>query len=423
MTPSGHEANAIRLQLVELSEHILRRLSVVLARARAESRAAYEDVEATARHINHAQTRLMDELGRRVPARDELPLLKTLMGVQDRTLGLLEQLEALPFNRSAPEPRYVEPQRLSHAAPRHDEPIAIEPWPEDAEWEAAPPEPAARPRPQPARPVQHPAQAHAPVSPGRAGVGRLQTHPSVGAELPVAVGQPVARMRPADPAPPRPRPAAAAAAVPLAASPPAPERRRPVEIEAEVVPVVDRKSGVPAPAVKPTRPRVPWTATLSRYAHDIAVMARTLPVAVLAAVFVGIGVVFMLFIGRSLLSVMDRAPEAVAASVISTDRLPPESDAAGAARSTIPATGDAYVVVLSMHPDAAGARKGFAEMRQRAPGALAGMSADIQPIESPAGLRYRLALAPALTRERAFTICGELKSAGFPACWLRRLQR
>ena len=218
MTPPRHEANAIRLQLVELSEHILRRLAVVLARARAESRAAYEDVEATARHINHAQSRLMDELGRPVSPRDELPLLKTLMGVQDRTLGLLEQIEALPFYRTAPALRQAEPQRLSQVPPSSDAPVELEPWPEETGWDARPSERTASAQLRATRPAPGPVPSPPPSD--RLGPGRLETHTSVGAELPVAAGQPVARLRPVEPGSRRPRPGTASPPPPVAAAPP-----------------------------------------------------------------------------------------------------------------------------------------------------------------------------------------------------------
>jgi hypothetical protein len=161
-------------------------------------------------------------------------------------------------------------------------------------------------------------------------------------------------------------------------------------------------------------------------------LTRQVPRVMLSSVFIVLGLVFVMLVGRLFMSVFEelgsrRSPPEPA---ISTERLPPEGSAplsvtefGGRPGRVLPATGEAFVVVLSTHADAAAAQRQFSEMRQRLPAALTGLSPDVQPIEGAGGFRYRLALAPPMARERALNLCAEIKAAGFAACWLRRLQR
>lgn len=431
MSASDHEAQAIRLQLVELSEHILRRLAGLLARARAHSRHTYEEVEATAREITSVQRELMEELARPVPHREELDLLTSLMRVQDRSLSVLEQLERLPFHH---EPLTLQSSpRAAPARPAPLRPVPEEfaPWPE-ATLEPSPPEP-----PPASQAMRHPPRSPRTAPPvGPAMTGRLQTQSSVGQPFPFLPNQsPVRTTRPARGGGPPPAQTEAKArsgpprrdsATPGPAAGPVPgEIAEPAQLPARTA-----VSRPPAPLFR----RTALIRGMRRVADDLWGLVRRLPAAALSALFIALGLVFVVVVARMMFFVADgltAAPGQTPTERISAERLPTETIPmpatadlkSVAGRPLLPATGDAFVVVLSMHPDASSAQRTFAEVKQRMPAALAGISADIQPVETPNGMRYRLALAPPMPRERAFALCAEFKTSGFPACWLRRLQR
>jgi hypothetical protein len=437
MAASDHEAQAIRLQLVELSEHILRRLAILLARARADSRVTYPDVEATARDISNVQRELMDELARPLPRREEMAHLVGLMRVQDRSLSVLEQLERLPFNQTAVPLETV--RSVTHRpAARADDVVEIAPWPEE-EGYAEPP-----PMRQPRRPSGGPT----PERPGSP--GRLQTWSSAGQAYPVMPGQAPVRSRPRTPEQPPPRPPVPSERSRERAASNPPRTAPPVRREAPISPPVrtspplssaaatQRATPLPVP-VEVAAERQDEIADLGRPSskerighrlRDVWDMFRRVPQLTITAVFLVLGVVALALVGRLALVVaqgLTTPNTEIVDQQRVEERLPPEEAKATSAdtraKALLPATGDAFVVVLSMHPDAAAAQRTFAEMRQKMATTLTGLKPDIQPMETPNGMRYRLALAPAMSRERAFAVCSEFKAAGFQACWLRRLQR
>jgi hypothetical protein len=442
MAASDHEAQAIRLQLVELSEHILRRLAILLARARADGRMTYPDVEATARDISNVQRELMDELARPIPRREEMAHLMALMRVQDRSLSVLEQLERLPFNQAAVPLQTV--RSVSHRpSARVEDPPEIAPWPEDDIYTEPP---ASQPR---QRPPGGPA-------PDRSLPGRLQTWSSAGQPYPVMPGQAPVRSRPRAPdhveppsrsaAPaersrerPPSNPPSNRTAPPLRRdAPPTPAPSRAAPPPPSPPPEAQRAAALPVPAAASTD-RQSEIAELGRPSakerignrlRDAWDMFRRVPQIAITAVFLVLGVVALALVGRLAMVVaqgLTTPNKEIVDQQRADERLPPEegksASADARAKALLPSTGDAFVVVLSMHPDAAAAQRTFAEMRQRMATTLTGLKPDIQPMETPNGMRYRLALAPPMSRERAFAVCSEFKAAGFQACWLRRLQR
>jgi hypothetical protein len=443
MAASDHEAQAIRLQLVELSEHILRRLAILLARARADGRMTYPDVEATARDISNVQRELMDELARPMSRREEMAHLMGLMRVQDRSLSVLEQLERLPFNQAAV-PLQTARSVGQRPSARADDTIEIAPWPEDEGFADPPPPPAPR-RGRSDAPPPEPDRSRAP--------GRLQTWSSAGQPYPVMPGQAPVRSRPrtpdpVEPPPRRPPPSARSQERPPG-NPPrtAPPPRRdapPTAPSARSAPTPPapseskRSTALPVPvATSPEREsevaELGHPSARERAANrllDLWDMFRRVPQMTITAVFLVLGVVALVLVGRLAMVVaqgLTSPGNQVAAQQRVEERLPAEDGKAASAdaraKALLPPTGDAFVVVLSMHPDAATAQRTFAEMRQRMATTLTGLKPDIQPMETPNGIRYRLALAPPMSRERAFAVCSEFKAAGFQACWLRRLQR
>lgn len=444
---SDVEAQEIRVQLAELSEHILRRLSMLLARAREHSASSYADVEATARDMTDVQRQLMARLGEPVSRREELPLLMSLMRVQDRALSVIEQLERLPFNR-APLSLAVEQSRSSQSGPptrpaasmKRETPGHSEfaPWPEETLADIFPVGPSPHsPAPTAYVPdAARPDRSAAPYAPPAA--GRLNTRPSAGQPI-AAVGKPVRSTGGTGARPEqrqaRPRPVEAPAAPPIAPdsggaplADRAPQARPAPSVEIEQAPA--EKTAREPSNKGSSGALVPILARASRL-WDVGLL-RQVPRVMLSSIFIVLGLVFAVLIGRLFLVVLDElgsrrsAPE----PVISTERLPPETttptpvtEFGGRPGRVLPPTGEAFVVILTTHPDAASAQRQFSELRQQFPTSFAGLSADVQPIEGAGGFRYRLALAPPLARERALSLCAEVKAAGFAACWLRRLQR
>jgi len=199
-----------------------------------------------------------------------------------------------------------------------------------------------------------------------------------------------------------------------------------------------RAAALPVPASAPTD-RQSDIADLSRRSAKERIRIRLgavwysfrhlLQILVTAA-FVVLGIVALALVGRLAIMVSQglNTPESEMVNQQRVDeRLPTEdADSVSAdalAKKLMPSTGDAFLVVLSMHPDAATAQHTFAEMRQTMGATLTDLKPDIQPVETPNGIRYRLALASPMSRERAFAMCSDFKAAGFHACWLRRLQR
>lgn len=438
MSPVRQDAEAIRLQLVELSEHILRRLAVLLDEARRHSTRAYLEVEATARDITEVQRELMHEVGRTVPRHQEVNHLTTLMRVQDRSLSVLEQLENLPFRQSFP------------AAPSEPAPATWQQHPQEQSF-YRPPDPAwPSPRPEspqfrapPVPPVQPPhyAQPREPERGSRPAVfgGRLKTQPSVG--QPAAMATTPSHARAAEQRSRQPQPPVAP---PTVARTPA----TPVAVLADDEPGAElsetrssrTESNLPVPVARkeveisaePVRRRrlLLWPRHL---ADRIWLFFRGLPQAVLSIVFLAMAIVFIGVFAKMFMVVADGLTARRGGSEIdrpvSTERLPSEvpgtvyNELKSARGPLVPPTGEAFVIVLSMHADTQAAQRAFVEIRQKMPTTIQGMSPDIQPIETANGLRYRLALAPPMSRDRAFALCAEFKTAGFPACWLRRLHR
>lgn len=95
---------------------------------------------------------------------------------------------------------------------------------------------------------------------------------------------------------------------------------------------------------------------------------------------------------------------------------------AAAAPSPPPAvntTGAGYVAVLSSQKSRMDALKAFADIQQKYGEALSGKTPDVQEANlGDKGIWYRTVVGPPGSRDAANTICSQLKTAGYPSCWV-----
>lgn len=82
-------------------------------------------------------------------------------------------------------------------------------------------------------------------------------------------------------------------------------------------------------------------------------------------------------------------------------------------------TGAGYVAVVSSQKSRVDALKAFADVQQKYGEALSGKTPDVQEANlGEKGIWYRAVIGPPGSREAANGVCSQLKSAGYPSCWV-----
>ena len=75
--------------------------------------------------------------------------------------------------------------------------------------------------------------------------------------------------------------------------------------------------------------------------------------------------------------------------------------------------------VLSSQKSRMDAMKAFANLDQKYRDMLSGKTSDVQEADlGDKGVWYRAVVGPPRSRDGAKTICEELKTAGYPDCWV-----
>jgi hypothetical protein len=88
-----------------------------------------------------------------------------------------------------------------------------------------------------------------------------------------------------------------------------------------------------------------------------------------------------------------------------------------------PAGENGFVAVLASVPVSANSRvdalKRFADLQQKYGGVLQNKTPDVREANlGEKGVYHRLLVGPPSSREQASALCGELKTAGYPSCWI-----
>lgn len=123
-----------------------------------------------------------------------------------------------------------------------------------------------------------------------------------------------------------------------------------------------------------------------------------------------------------------RAPEKVAAAAVTAPRVSPPAAKARpkppASPSPAPSSGgNGYVAVLASVPVSSTSRldalKTFADIQQNYGNVLRNRTPDVREADlGSKGTYHRLMVGPPSSRESASALCKELKSAGYPSCWI-----
>ena len=121
------------------------------------------------------------------------------------------------------------------------------------------------------------------------------------------------------------------------------------------------------------------------------------------------------------------APKKVAKKAAANDAFTPAGTAAAApaapVTNSVATTGNGFVPVLASIPRSDSSRldalKRFADMKQKYGGVLDGKTPDVAEANLGAkGNYHRLVVGPPGSREQANALCSQLKSQGYPDCWV-----
>jgi hypothetical protein len=110
------------------------------------------------------------------------------------------------------------------------------------------------------------------------------------------------------------------------------------------------------------------------------------------------------------------APKKAAAAAPARPVAPKPKEPAGQQTAT---ASSGYVAVLSSQKSRMDALKVFADLQQKYSDVLSSKTPDVQEADlGEKGVWYRAVVGPPGSREAAFNVCSQLKSAGYTGCWV-----